>query len=165
MTDKQIIIDDYFTECTDEGRGTIGYYLIDDFALIKKIREQNEYIKAKEQECERLKEELDNELQWHKSTDKIDTINHEYVSKLKAENEELKKCYKNNSALLDFKETNTTKLVNKVMKYEQALKEIKELCKPQFELFVYRLNAQQLAEQILQKISEVMDETNTDNPV
>ena len=42
MTDKQIIIDDYFTERTDEGGGTIGYYLIDDTALIKKIREQNE---------------------------------------------------------------------------------------------------------------------------
>lgn len=45
---------------------------------------------------------------------------------LKAENEELKRCYKNNLALLDFEETNTTKLVNKVMKLEKTLAEIKE---------------------------------------
>lgn len=51
----------------------------------------------------------------------------EINAELKAENEELKKCYKNNSALLDFKETNTTKLVNKVMKLEQTLAEIKNI--------------------------------------
>lgn len=60
MTYKQIIIDDYFTECTDEGGGTIGYHLISETALIKKIREQNEYIKTKEQECEELEKKIEN---------------------------------------------------------------------------------------------------------
>ena len=51
----------------------------------------------------------------------------ERFNQLKAENNELKKCYKNNSALLDFEETNTTKIVNKVMKLEKTLTEIKEI--------------------------------------
>jgi hypothetical protein len=49
------------------------------------------------------------------------------LDQLKADNEELKKCYKNNLALLDFEETNTTKLVNKVMKLEKTLTEIKPI--------------------------------------
>ena len=49
------------------------------------------------------------------------------LDKLKQTNEELRKCHKNNSVLLDFEETNTTKLVNKVMKIEKTLTEIKEI--------------------------------------
>ena len=83
MTYKQIIIDDYFTERTDEGRGTIGYYLFDDIALIKKIREQNEYIKAKEKECETLASQLDFEVQ------KKECLEQE-CEELKTENKKLK---------------------------------------------------------------------------
>ena len=49
----------------------------------------------------------------------------EQLDQLKASYEELKKCYKNNLALLDFEETNTTKLINRVMKLEKTLTEIK----------------------------------------
>lgn len=53
----------------------------------------------------------------------------EEIKQLKKEIEELKKCYKNNSTLLDFEETNTTKLVNKVMKLEEILTEIKKFAR------------------------------------
>ena len=92
-----------------------------------------EQLKAEEQECEELKKQLMQKSEvdmffntpiegW--SNDPCGICPH------KAENEELKKCYKNNSALLDFEETNTTKLVNKVMKLEKTLTEIKEIAEP-----------------------------------
>ena len=56
MTDKQIVIKDYFNILRD-GYGRI--YCIQEIgdpkSLIKAIREQNEYIQAKEQEREELK--------------------------------------------------------------------------------------------------------------
>ena len=56
MTDKQIIINDYFNIMRDEnGRIFCIQEIGDPKSLIKAIREQNEYIQAKEQECERLK--------------------------------------------------------------------------------------------------------------
>ena len=92
------------------------------------------------QECLKLLEELRETL--------------EQLDQLKAENEELKKCYKNNSALLDFEETNTTKLVNKVMKLSKTLAEIKEIAEKQCVCGVDCIDMKQ----ILQKISEVEDE-------
>ena len=63
MTDKQIMIDDYFNIMRDDfGR----IYCIQEIGnpkeLIKAIREQNEYIEAKEQECEESKTKLLNLL-------------------------------------------------------------------------------------------------------
>lgn len=59
MTDKQIIIKDYFNILRDEyGRIYCIQDIGDPKSLIKAIREQNEYIQAKEQECEELKETL-----------------------------------------------------------------------------------------------------------
>ena len=56
MENKQIAIKDYFNILRD-GYGRI--YCIQEIgdpkSLIKAIREQNEYIQAKEQECEELK--------------------------------------------------------------------------------------------------------------
>ena len=56
MENKQIVIKDYFNILRD-GYGRI--YCIQEIgdpkSLIKAIREQNEYIQAKEQECEELK--------------------------------------------------------------------------------------------------------------
>ena len=54
----------------------------------------------------------------------------------------------------DFEETNTTKLVNKVMKLEQTLTEIKDYCNK------YPQNSIGFKKQILQKISEVKNERN-----
>ena len=56
MTDKQIVIKDYFNILRDEyGRIYCIQEIGDSKSLIKAIREQNEYIQAKEQECEELK--------------------------------------------------------------------------------------------------------------
>lgn len=56
MTDKQIVIKDYFNILRDEyGRIYCIQEIGDPKSLIKAIREQNEYIQAKEQECEELK--------------------------------------------------------------------------------------------------------------
>ena len=56
----QIIIDDYFNIMRDDyGRIYCIQEIGDPKELIKAIREQNEYIKTKEQECERLKKIID----------------------------------------------------------------------------------------------------------
>ena len=174
MTDKQIIIDvtqcpyykedktctylPYKTECEGDCNWTA-------------YKEMEEKLQAKEQECKKLKEyfetakeasncnlkALGEMTEW---ADKLDEEN----DQLKAENEELKKCYKNNLALLDFEETNTTKLVNKVMKLEKTLTEIKEYFVKQCEICIeqYAVNDEICKEceikDILQKISEVENE-------
>ena len=59
MTDKQIIIKDYFNILRDEYNRIYCIQNIGDPKyLIKAIREQNEYIQAKEQECEQLRNKL-----------------------------------------------------------------------------------------------------------
>ena len=61
MTDKQIIIDDYFNIMCDENGRILGIQEIgDQKSLIKAIKEQNEYIQAKEQE---LQQAMDNYVQ------------------------------------------------------------------------------------------------------
>lgn len=56
MENKQIIIKDYFNILRDDyGRIYCIQEIGDPKSLIKAIREQNEYIQAKEQECEELK--------------------------------------------------------------------------------------------------------------
>ena len=59
MTYKQIVIKDYFNIMRDEnGRIFCIQEFGDPKSLIKAIREQNEYIQAKEQECEKLHKQL-----------------------------------------------------------------------------------------------------------
>ena len=94
MTDKQIIID--VTQCPYHKEDKICTYLpykskCEGDCNWTVYKEMEEKLKAKEQECEELAYE-NYEL-------------NELFDRLKAENEELKKCYKNNSALLDFEET------------------------------------------------------------
>ena len=173
MTDKQIIID-YKNTCKNYSQkvGCTGTF---DGACIKEecftyrllqqlIRKEEEYAvlasqldfevqkkECLEQECEELKEKC-------KKYGEINEQETKDYAELKAENEELKKCYKNNLKLLDDSDTNTTKLVNKVMKYEQALKEIKEIAESYNH---YSAHAPVSGySDILQKISEVMDESN-----
>ena len=56
MADKQIVIKDYFNILRDDyGRIYCIQEIGDPKSLIKAIREQNEYIQTKEQECEELK--------------------------------------------------------------------------------------------------------------
>lgn len=127
-----------------------------------KIKEIEEKLLRKEQECEELKSyltELSKIIDCKNGT--ILTLK-ERLDQLKKTNEELRKCYKNNSALLDFEETNTTKLVNKVMKLEQTLTEIKEIADKDFRHTAWEEYAKQL-KQILQKISEVENENQKRN--
>ena len=64
MADKQIVIKDYFNILRDDyGRIYCIQEIGDPKSLIKAIREQNEYIQAKEQECEELKTLLNAEEQ------------------------------------------------------------------------------------------------------
>ena len=179
MTDKQIIIDvcPYQGECSVSGckRNDDGCFVRqlfeERYRAENQIVELNKKVEAKEQECKKLKEyfetakeasncnlkALGEMTEW---ADKLDEEN----DQLKAENEELKKCYKNNLALLDFEETNTTKLVNKVMKLEKTLTEIKEYFVKQCEICIeqYAVNDEICKEceikDILQKISEVENE-------
>lgn len=62
-----------------------------------------------------------------KSVEKMFVILNDYKKKVIKENKEIKTCYKNNLALLDKEETNTTKLVNKVMKLEKIISDIKKI--------------------------------------
>ena len=81
----------------------------------------NEKLQAKEQECERLENE-NKRLVGELANPIFDSF--EELDQLKAENDELRTCYKNNLLLLGKQETNTTKLVNKVMKLEKTLTEL-----------------------------------------
>ena len=64
MENKQIVIKDYFNIFRDDyGRIYCIQEIGDPKSLIKAIREQNEYIQAKEQECEELKTLLNAEEQ------------------------------------------------------------------------------------------------------
>ena len=64
MADKQIVIKDYFNILRDDyGRIYCIQEIGNPKSLIKAIREQNEYIQAKEQECEELKTLLNAEEQ------------------------------------------------------------------------------------------------------
>lgn len=57
MSSKQIKIEDYFNIMRDDNGRVFGIQEIGDTRdLIKAIKEQNEYIKTKEQECEELKD-------------------------------------------------------------------------------------------------------------
>ena len=108
MVNKQLINGLKYEKQTED-----QLYDLSQWELVDIILAYREDLKAKEQECEAYKMEAEE--------------GKEINAELKAENDELKKCYKNNSALLDFEETNTTKLVNKVMKLEKTLTEIKEI--------------------------------------
>ena len=157
MTDKQIIIDGVdVSGCSWHTQGATGMICADWHISNDCSKNPNCYykqLKAKEQECEGLGQAYleTNELLQEKTKE---------CTNLKAENEELKKCYKNNSALLDFDETNTTKLVNKVMKLEQTLKEIKEIAQIACEKSVCdRKHCDYCSDgRIIQKIKEVINE-------
>ena len=115
--------------------------LIESFNIL-----QDEKIKL-EQECERLKEENKEIRKYQYEQEFLQ----EQLDKLIKENKEIKTCYKNNLALLNKEEVNTTKLVNKVMKLDTTLNEIKIFvmqAKHDYNLPKY------LFDTILQKISE-----------
>lgn len=69
MADKQIVIKDYFNILRDDyGRIYCIQEIGDPKSLIKAIREQNDYIQAKEQECEELKKSIEHWKMEHKET-------------------------------------------------------------------------------------------------
>ena len=118
-------------------------------------------LEEKEQECEELKEtckEMNEVIRTETTRCSLVNSLQEQLDQLKAKNEDLKKCYKNNLALLDFEETNTTKLVNKVMKLEKTLVEIRDIAEKmknmQEECGKCMSYTTIQCKQILQKISE-----------
>jgi hypothetical protein len=115
MTDKQIIIDGVDVK---DCKRRIGK---DNFCrYYKRPCTENNYnciwkkYYRKERECEELKK-----YQYEQE------FLQEQLDKVIKKNKELKTCYKNNLTLLDKEEVNTTKLVNKVMKLEKTLAEIR----------------------------------------
>ena len=123
MTDKQIIISDYFTATLTLPEKIVEYQLkpCRDNQLVDKINEQNSYLERKEQECETLASQLDFEVQKKECLEqecerlnniinvaknsKLDlksflvgeAVQNEYeeqLDQLKAENEELKEQFK-----------------------------------------------------------------------
>ena len=127
MENKQIVIKDYFNILRD-GYGRI--YCIQEIgdpkSLIKAIREQNEYIQAKEQECEELKE--DKEL-WKSNFEgmvgAIEDLSHQ-LDQLKVEIEQekaLKETY------LTCYKAKHEDIEGVLFKLKQTLAEIKEIAK------------------------------------
>ena len=113
MTDKQIIIKDYFNILRDEyGRIYCIQDIGDPKSLIKAIREQNEYIQAKDQECEELKKQVRGLRPELKSI--IDKI-----------------CCKYNIEAKNYHEK-IIEIINNLDKYKQALDEIEKLI-PKFD--------------------------------
>ena len=115
--------------------------------LKNKIEFMEEYIKTVENARNELEKENTEIRKYQYEQDFLQ----QQLDKVIKENKEIKTCYKNNLALLDFEETNTTKLVNKVIKLEQTLTEIKIFvmqAKHDYNLPKY------LFDTILQKISE-----------
>jgi hypothetical protein len=138
MTDKQInkFPDLTFTQF-------FGYDLVATFNNNIKIKELQEQLKAKEQECEKLKVEnlsLKRGIEIAKEADKS------WISQLKAENDELKKkCNIYTCGICGNKED-----CNKLYK---TLTEIKEIASREAE--TSRYNGSYTWKQILQKINEV----------
>ena len=158
MTDKQIIINDYFNIMRDEnGRIFCIQEIGDPKSLIKAIREQNEYIQAKEQECEELKKQLERkEENYQKLLNKSNKYIHNLVDEnvqdisnlarqleqLKAENETYKKMLEDEDVRLALNEIRTgeRKLwFNKAERLKQALAEIKEIAEIEIECKTYEI--------------------------
>ena len=174
MTDKQIIINDYFNIMRDENSRIFGIQEIGDIRqLIKDIIEQNEYIQAKEQE---LQEAMDNyvqlDLQRVKEYNELVDL---YKAK-KQECEELKKIINEaKNSKLDLKsflvgEAVQNEYEQQLDQLKQILAKIKEICNNNDELQCdfnlvdcdkYKLGNHNLANKILHKLSEceVEDET------
>ena len=165
MADKQIVIKDYFNILRD-GYGRI--YCIqeigDQKSLIKAIREQNEYIQAKEQECEELKE--DKEL-WKSNFEgmvgAIEDLSHQ-LDQLKVELDQekaLKETY------LTCYKAKHEDIEGVLFKLKQTLAEIKEIVKN----FIKNVSDRCVEttpmygvhKQILQKISECEVKNNEKN--
>ena len=117
----------------------------------------------KEQECEKLKKtiKLQNEMQMEVCEEK-----NEEIEKLKTENEELKRQRQADKGLITTTCKMNYKLLQEHDKMENCLTEIKEMCNNNDELQgdfnvvdcdKYKLGKHNLANKILQKISEVED--------
>ena len=180
MTDKQIIIEDcphFIGECCQEYLdGVCENHKCD----LKIIRELEQKLKAKEQECEELKEEalhsdygiMKNNLEGaitylekeNKDLSKIIDCKNETVlslkqqlDQLKAENDQLKRQHQGDKGLITSTGKQNYQLLQEYDKLKTTLAEIKEIA----EKGCYDDCGMPLDELsiILQKISEVEDET------
>lgn len=170
MTDKQIIIDDYFRKIVDINGEIVDYEIknSDVSKLVQKIEKYNSYIEHKEQECEELKNEL------HKNFEEKDKLHliidrlleasgydtntasaedfedvyenmrykQQQLDQLKVENEDLKNFHIN---LVGVKECE----IRELLILKQTLAEIKEIAERR-----NYLDYNECLDDILQKISE-----------
>lgn len=129
---EEIIIDDYFAEITDEGRGTTGYQLISwtTNELVEKIICLNKAYKRKEAEIEELKKQNDY------LSMSCECFKKDYFE-LKAESEELKKfCIESEKSKIEQHlqwqkrcTENHNENSRQLEKYKQALEKIEEKAK------------------------------------
>ena len=150
MTDKQIIINDYFNIMRDENGRIFGIQEFGDIRqLIKDIIEQNEYIQAKEQE---LQEAMDNYVQL--DLQRVKEYN-ELVDLYKAKEQECEELKHEVELMMDCASC-------KVDEYKKTLAEIKEIAETiSLPMGTGKsCNRVILAKQILQKISEVENENS-----
>ena len=154
MTDKQIIID-YENLCENYSK-EVGCYNTFDGSCIKEqcfTYRLLQLLKAKEQECEELKKQLQADKGLITSTGKM---NYQLIQ----EYDELKTDKAEALEQLEFVRTLNTVQEAEIRKLSKTLTEIKEIAEEDFNHTCWKTYARQL-KQILQKISEC--EAKNDN--
>jgi len=155
MTDKQIIVDGVdVSECcaySKHREGYCGWYTpCEGDSCSYKLEWALDKLKAKEQECEELKEKV-------KKYGEINKQETKDYAELKAENDLFRTCHNNEQA--------------KRRKYGQAIEDIKEIAKKTLNMVDYKTYFKRdnkslkqkgfkALNEILQKISEVENEYN-----
>lgn len=168
MTDKQIIIDNIdVSGCKHyKNRTCIADYCLTDmpFGEAKCELNPNCHYKKwqyKEQECNRLKEEVsllkesNSKLQQIEDVNSLEKYYLKQINQLKAENDELKRQRQANKGLITATGKMNYQLLQEYDKLKTALTEIKEIA----EIRKDDIN-DWLAKEILQKINEVEDVRN-----
>ena len=181
MTDKQIIID----VCPYQGECSVsGCKRNDDSCFVRQLFEEryraenrivelNKTIKAKEQECEELKERLNCNCFDPKNNNNrcisYNRIAEDYerdlrqLDQLKAENDTYKKMFEDEDVQLALNEVRTGERhlwFNKAEKLKQTLTEIKEIAEKNLNIHTCAFKGcgyDLITSQILQKISEVLE--------
>jgi len=166
----------------DNSYQSISYCEVDKCKAVISLQQQLDQLKAENEELKinnaqfikdneflakrnsKLKAELEQEKNWHKTSDEISKANSEYTDKLKAENEELKKEVDDLLHKPEIQDKILWKIDNEALlgsknayiyKLHKTLTEIKEiLIKTPTDSQEHCVNAKSV---ILQKISEVED--------
>ena len=117
----------------------------------KRINKYKQQLKAKEQECEELKDKLINLLGKEGLRQSEKEFYEQQLDQLKAENEELKRQHQGDKGLITATGKMNYELLQEYDKLKTALTEIKEIAKKGFESSQL---TKLILDLILQKISE-----------